>query len=139
MPRHPKTERSIQITASFMALGLREHTNTQYRTLLDHWDGGEWELIDEVTGYARYCEGLWQAGYDLGLGPVGVWDYDVAEAFGMWYASTLLERPAGEPLPTAECFATLRLLAEEYYQPDERPDWIAQLPTVLATVPEVHE
>lgn len=83
--------KTVFVTASFMSLGLCEGTgNGFFDRVLDHWDNGCYELIDRLTSYAPYACALIAAGYQsMGAFP-GVADYEISEAFGVWFGQEIL-------------------------------------------------
>lgn len=112
--------------AAFMAIGLNSPERPlSVDTVIDHWDAGFLELIQAVTNYAPYADALAQAGFAATGDYPGVFDYEVSEEFGTWYAARIMEQEPGGHEPDPElCRLHLRDLAVEFFRdgglpPDE--------------------
>jgi len=84
---------------------------------------GEVEAITEVATWAIWLlanvEGALADGtYDRDL--PGVFDYEVSEPFGQWYARTI--RRTGNAPTRTECADHLETLARDFFTQDWRPD-----------------
>jgi hypothetical protein len=83
--------KTVFVTASFMSLGLCEGTGHGFfDRVLDHWDNGCYELIYRLTSYAPYACALIAAGYQSAGSFPGVADYEISEAFGVWFGQEIL-------------------------------------------------
>lgn len=110
--------KSVFVTASFMSLGLCEGTgNGFFDRVLDHWDNGCYELIDRLTSYAPYACALIEAGYQsVGSFP-GVADYEISEAFGVWFGQEILSTDEAGMDPFAGlCQAKLLDLTMKFFE-----------------------
>jgi hypothetical protein len=110
--------KTIFVTASFMSLGLCEGTgNGFFDRVLDHWDNGCYELIDRLTSHAPYACALIAAGYEsMGAFP-GVADYEISEAFGVWFGQEILSTDeAGMDPADALCQAKLLELTIAFFE-----------------------
>lgn len=110
--------KTVFVTASFMSLGLCEGTgNGFFDRVLDHWDNGCYELIDRLTSYAPYACALITAGYEsVGAFP-GVADYEISEAFGVWFGQEILSTDeAGMDPDAGLCQAKLLELTIKFFE-----------------------
>lgn len=91
----------IACTASFMTMGMAEseHKHRTYdeqgrsnRDLYTTWDKGGIELHIELCQYAQLAEMLCNFACDkCNYSFTGVYDYEVSEPFGRWFAEYLFE------------------------------------------------
>jgi hypothetical protein len=105
--------------AAFMAIGLT--TCYQADAALKHWDNGHFEMVDETLAYVDYTERLLKAGLFLNNNEFpGVFDYEVSEPFGAWFASEILltDESGMAPDPT-KSRAKLRALVFDYFRQAE--------------------
>ena len=85
------------ITASFMVVGMTDNDEALYRRLSEHWGKGCFELHYELCQYATLSEQIidvitrGDGGYDF----PGVYDYEVSEDFGLWFAEEILKDEDG--------------------------------------------
>lgn len=83
--------KTVFVTASFMSLGLCEGTGKGFfDRVIDHWDNGCYELIERLTSYASYACALIEAGFESTGASPGVADYEISEAFGVWFGQQIL-------------------------------------------------
>lgn len=80
-------DQDLTVTAAFMALGL----GSQDQDLLEAWNQGHLELIHVVVSYAPYLNTLMVVAAAAADGYPGVFDYEVSEQFGSWFAKQILE------------------------------------------------
>ena len=136
--------KSVFVTASFMSLGLCEGTGKGFfDRVLDHWDSGCYELIEKLTSYAPYASSLIAAGYQSTGSCPGVADYEISEAFGVWFGQEILSADEAGTDPVAGlCQAKLLELTTTFFEQGmERPETAtgkyerAKLIEALADVP----
>lgn len=86
--------------AAFMAGGLYcSPAPSTLGIILEHWDGGAFELVDRMIAYAPYAHDLLEAGAEVMGGYPGVANYEVFEPFGVWFGEQVLaaDEPLGDP------------------------------------------
>lgn len=109
-----------QVTAAFLNGGMLQRHIDLIPTgvhLLDHWGGGHLELVYELMEYADYCYHLADAGVAAVGDCPGVYNYEVAEAFGEWFADQVLAgEPNGHVPDRTACCAELRRLAFNFFE-----------------------
>lgn len=123
--------------AAFMAQGLALPANEPYtffNNLLNHWDGGHTELVNQLVRYAPYAEALVEAGYAITGDFPGVVAYEVYEEFGSWYGRTMLKLPTLSLPGAADARAQLRKLAYDFFVPGCTDEQRQQLDVALASV-----
>jgi hypothetical protein len=86
-PPKPADDTTIAFLAIGCATALRHATEGQISALNDRQNGGQDTTVANVIEYAALLDGLFDAhGYDD-----GVFYYDVAEPFGSWITTRMLE------------------------------------------------
>ena len=75
-------EKDELIIAAFLMEGLHD---AGCNNVLDAWDCGCVELIDEVTDYVPFIKLMCDTGEKIGEGFPGVFDYEVTSPFGKWF------------------------------------------------------
>lgn len=110
--------KTVFVTASFMSLGLCEGTGKGFfDRVLDHWDNGCYELIERLTSYAPYTCALIAAGYQSAGSFPGVADYEISEAFGVWFGQEILSTDeAGMDPEAGFCQAKLLELTTKFFE-----------------------
>ena len=119
------------ITATFMAVGMSGNDEALYSRLLDHWDKGCFELHYELCQYATLSEQIidvitrGDGGYDF----PGVYDYEVSEDFGLWFAEEILKDEDGNAPDFEVAKAKLIALACRFFaqKDDEVYDRLTKL------------
>lgn len=100
------------VIAAFFSEGLHD---IGYDEILSAWNRGCYELIQEVTAYAPYLNGLLQAADAVsGDDRCGVFDYEVSAPFGAWFGQYVLDHPETAP-PESEARAQLIDLVAAYF------------------------
>jgi hypothetical protein len=87
--------------------------------------------------YVPYAERLFLAGCNVLDAPT-VWNYDVIEAFGQWYANAILSEEPGEEVPMQDCRDKLCALAFAFFEQGIGPTeagLVILLRTALNAVP----
>lgn len=98
------------IAAAFIAAGAND------AQVLDHWDAGHLELVSEVVRYAPYINDLIAAGFAVAGDYLGVAEYEVTEAFGVWFAQAVRLAPAAATVPDlTTCLIKARLLVRGFF------------------------
>ena len=105
------TPRDTTIVSAFFMEGMRDAGD--YIELLEHWGRGCYELVYEVTRYAKYCWELAEAGGAVTGEFPGVYDYEVSSPFGKWFAGTIFE--TGEPPTCSQCRIWLLNATEAFF------------------------
>ncbi len=105
----------VLTTGAFMAVGLMHGEAVD--KMLDHWGGGQLELVNELMTWAPYTCMLSKAALEVFPDHCpGVWSYEVDEEFGHWYRDALLAGPgSGVPPESAACRAKLKGLVTSFY------------------------
>lgn len=83
------------VIAAFFTEGLND---AGYDNVIESWNRGAYELIQEITAYAPYLEGLLNAGHAAtNEWGAGVFDYEVSSPFGSWFGLYVIEHPEMAP------------------------------------------
>ena len=90
-------------------------------------------VVTEATAYAPYIEHVWLAG-SVVADVDGVWLYEVAENFGVWYMHKLKTLPAGALPEPAHCRARILKLAVDVFG-IQNEEHAAKLAAALNAVP----
>ncbi len=108
------------VVAAFMAVGMFENKNN-VNIALKKWDGGCYELVQQVVSFAPYTVALADAGIAYIVDGCGLYEYDVAEGFGAWYVERIIEIGEAVTVPSwDECIERLKDLVLEFFK--EGPD-----------------
>jgi hypothetical protein len=98
------------LAAAYMAVGL-----SSSHELLEHYkDGGEIELMTQLTAYAPYAVALDVAGLSIAGQYPGVVAYEVYQPFGQWFGEQILVLNGCTP-GRAACAAYLQELMVSFY------------------------
>ena len=96
--KNPPNIRDAAVVGAYMLSGLvnagTASSGERQKLLLDTCGdgaGGHIGLVSELCEYAEYALKLCQLGFDLTGDYPGVWEYEVVEPFGVWYAEQLIE------------------------------------------------
>lgn len=131
-------------TAGFIVLGMTDHNNTghagTYRRavqLVDQVRGmGVFELVSCATGWAQYACDLALVGAAMTGEYPGVFDYEVSEVFGAWYASQVVQDGGNLPRNQA-CANELKRLALSFFLEDLSVDQAKHLERAFNHIPIV--
>jgi hypothetical protein len=106
---------NIAVTAGFMAASLPH--GGEMDVLLELWNKGCFELFKELTDYAPLAEGI-RLGYIAdGADSPGMFDYEVSEEFGQWFADFVMTSPTYDAPTRAEGEGKLREMIQEFFYP----------------------
>ena len=126
---------SEAVSAMFMMEGLEEvGTEAVYRA----WGHGAMELVTELAHYAYLAEELSTAGVRVLNDFPGVYDYEVSNPFGKWFAQSVVDK--GYIPLQGECWAKLQELALKFFsQGTEDQSTLKRLEAALKQVMEITE
>ncbi|MDP2759890.1 MAG: hypothetical protein Q8O64_05720 [Sideroxyarcus sp.] len=85
----------LTIIAAFLMSGLcdtRDQSGScvTLSMILEKWDRGCIELVDEMVEHAPFIEECFQVGLKVTGDVTGVFDYEVTESFGRWFGEYVL-------------------------------------------------
>jgi hypothetical protein len=106
------TARCVANTAAFMVMGLP--TQNGLTKLLQHWGKGCIELVDELTQFAPISQRLLEAKDPQDF--PGVYDYEVSEEFGAWFAKFILANKDAKAPSLDEGTAKLKELIDGFFK-----------------------
>lgn len=113
---------SAATTAAFMVMGFPrdDGPDSTMSRLLDAWGQGCLELVSEMTQYALYSEELLAARKDQDF--PGVYDYEVSESFGAWFAAYVRVHPRHAAPPVDQARRVLEGMVGKFFkQAESRP------------------
>lgn len=84
MSQHPRVD-TVAMTAAFLAIGLIESTDYDL-ALAKYREGGQIEMVDALTNYAPLIATVFD---NETRDFIGVFHYEVTEAFGDWFIKSL--------------------------------------------------
>lgn len=85
----------LAIVGAYIAEGLFSHRTK----LLEHCPCGHIGIVADACSYAEYALDLCDAGYGVTGEYPGVWEYEVIDPFGSWYAKRLIATDHQQPTP----------------------------------------
>lgn len=124
------TPHDTAIVGAFFMEGMRDAGD--YTELLERWESGCYELVYEVTRYAKYCWELAEAGGAATGEFYGCYDYDVSSSFGEWFAKTIIE--TGKSPTPYQCRVWLLNAAEAFFMRGETEEMREELSEALVGV-----
>lgn len=111
---------NVAVTASFMTTGMCSVNRSEKppgEDIYAKWEQGAFELHFEMCQYAEVSEKIAEYATDtLNLDFPGVYDYEVSEPFGIWFAEQVFAEGCA-PTTVAAKQKLARLAAEFFIQP----------------------
>lgn len=106
---------ALYTIAAFISAGMHRDVE-RLDEARDALDTGCFELVSTAMTYTDYIQALYEAGYNTVGSVPGVFDYEVAEEFGVWYVKEALEE---QKLPDVQwAMAELYKLAMKFWSHD---------------------
>ena len=116
-------EKNIALVAAFMMEGFMGE-GEDYNDVIEVWDQGAVELLQELTQYAPFIQELYEAEYDKHhRNTPGMYTYEVVSPFGKWFYDFIMtdatlkqNTDTGIYAPNREvCEAWIRNKTEEFF------------------------
>jgi hypothetical protein len=109
------------VSACHIQIGVDDRDALSEGTLSDRWGQGGLELVMEYAPYGTLLDNICQAAATvLEEGFPGVFDYEVSEPFGDYFAHYVI---TNRVTPTrGECLRRIRILSEEFFEQAPQPD-----------------
>lgn len=106
---------SSPMYAAFAMEGLRDFCKDSlgYAKLLERWNQGCYELVDEMNRHVGYFDEAIAPWVDDDCGFPGVFEYEVCNPFGMWFAEYILKH--GYAPIESEVKAEIDRLVDEFF------------------------
>lgn len=81
------------VYGAFMMEGVRDYCKDSlgYAKLLEHWNNGCYELVNELCNCASYFDTAAEPYVDSDCGFPGVFEYEVCNPFGIWFAEYIMK------------------------------------------------
>ena len=123
-PAHAKAV-NYAIYGAFIMLGAQKN----FTDTCENYGGGCFELVSMMCDHAPYISALEAVVHEAGFKHHGVFDYEVTEEFGRWYAEYVdmhLKTP-GDLL----CSNEIRRLIREFFCQGKPPEEILRISSVV--------
>lgn len=106
---------NIAVIGAFLMEGMRD---CDYDRVLSKWDQGALELAQEIAHYAGLLETLYRVGFEYAPDTCGVFDYEVTNEVGRWFAAHVGQ--TGESPGDVAIVAKIEAEVNKFFAADEK-------------------
>lgn len=92
---------NVAVYGAFMMNGARDR-DPELNNLMDKWAKGCIEFVTELTSHVELVDQLVDGAAPWVDFP-GVYEYEVVESFGFWFANKVMQSPTGDAPAKEEC------------------------------------
>jgi hypothetical protein len=105
---------NIAVIGAFLMEGIRD---CDYEGVLQKWDQGALELVQEIAHFAGLLECLYRVGFEHNPETCGVFDYEVTNEVGRWFAAHV--RQTGESPGNTAIVAKIEAETNKFFAADD--------------------